>query len=109
MPVQEIQSATRVLAILEAICENGPVSLRAVARLTGQDQSGVQRSIVTLATAGWIERGNFDGWTVTDRARMLFVLRDRKTRVLDVYLDFLRIDVRQARIAKTLADKELRS
>jgi len=40
---------------------------------------------------------------------MLLVLRYRKTRVLDIGLDFWRVDVRQAYFAEALADKELRS
>jgi len=40
---------------------------------------------------------------------MLLVLRHRKARVLDVCLDFLRIDVSQAHFAETFADKESRS
>ena len=40
---------------------------------------------------------------------MLLVLRYRKTRVLDVCLDFPRIDVGQAHFPETLADKEFGS
>ena len=40
---------------------------------------------------------------------MLLVFRYGKTRVLDIGLDFSRVDVRQAYFAEALADKELRS
>jgi len=40
---------------------------------------------------------------------MLLVLRYGKTRVLDIGLDFWRVDVCQAYFAESLPDKELRS
>ena len=40
---------------------------------------------------------------------MLLVLRYRKPRVLDVCLNFSRIDVGQAHFPETLADKDFRS
>src|SRR5262249_42441603 len=43
------------------------------------------------------------------RAGMLFVFRYRKSRVLDIGLDFQRIDVCQARFPKALTDEEFRS
>ena len=53
-------------------------------------------------------RGTKQAWIIC-RTGMLLVLRYGKTRVLDIGLDFSRVDVGQAHFAEALADKELRS
>lgn len=93
MPVKTMQSAVRVLAAFEAVAEYQPVGVSQLSRVLADDKSAVQRALVTLAEAGWIERGRDRGsWQVTprvlavvqrraglrDRARALIVsLRDR--------------------------------
>jgi DNA-binding IclR family transcriptional regulator len=93
MPVKSMQSAVRVLAAFEAVAEHQPVGVSELARVLGDDKSALQRALVTLADAGWIESVDGRGaWQVTprvlavvqrraglrDRARALVVsLRDR--------------------------------
>ena len=54
MAVKRSQSASRVLAVLEAIARHQPVGVSDLARLLGADKSAVQRAIMTLADEGWI-------------------------------------------------------
>jgi DNA-binding IclR family transcriptional regulator len=43
-----------MLDVLEAIAAQQPIGMSSLARFLGEDKSAVQRSIVTLANAGWI-------------------------------------------------------
>jgi IclR family acetate operon transcriptional repressor len=65
--VKPTQSAGRVLAVLEAIADQQPVGVSALARLLGDDKNAVQRAIVTLAQAGWISAapGPTKRWELT--------------------------------------------
>ena len=54
MAVKASQSATRVLAALEAVAAHQPVGISALAKLLQDDRSAVQRAVATLADAGWI-------------------------------------------------------
>lgn len=45
-----------MLAVLDAIAARQPIGASALARLLDADKSAVQRSIVTLAEAGWISQ-----------------------------------------------------
>ncbi len=54
MSVKSSQSGARMLAVLEAIAAEQPIGVSALARRMGTDKSAIQRSIVTLAKAGWI-------------------------------------------------------
>jgi DNA-binding IclR family transcriptional regulator len=69
MAVKHLQSAARVLATFEALAENQPLGVGALARVLNDDKSAVQRALMTLAAAGWIRRAHGEGtqWEVTTR------------------------------------------
>jgi IclR family acetate operon transcriptional repressor len=86
MAVKQLQSAARVLATFEALAENQPLGVGALARVLDDDKSAVQRALMTLAAAGWICRASGEGsqWEVTtrvlglaNRAQSRLGLRDR--------------------------------
>lgn len=52
--VKRIQSAARVLSVLEGIARHQPVGVSALSRLLDDDKSAIQRAIMTLADEGWI-------------------------------------------------------
>lgn len=54
MAVKRSQSATRMLAVFEAIARGQPIGVSALARRLDADKSAVQRDLMTLADAGWI-------------------------------------------------------
>lgn len=54
MAVKRSSSATRMLAVFEAIARSQPVGVSALARGLETDKSAVQRDLMTLADAGWI-------------------------------------------------------
>lgn len=54
MAVKRSSSATRMLAVFEAIARSQPVGVSALARGLEADKSAVQRDLMTLADAGWI-------------------------------------------------------
>jgi len=56
MAVKRSQSASRVLGVVELIAANQPIGVSALARLVGEDKSGIQRAVMTLADAGWIRQ-----------------------------------------------------
>jgi DNA-binding IclR family transcriptional regulator len=55
MTVKRSRSASRVLAVLEAIARHQPVGVSTLARKLGADKSAAQRAIMTLADEGWIQ------------------------------------------------------
>ena len=72
MAVKHVQSAARVLAAFEALAEHQPIGVGALSRILDDDKSGVQRALMTLADAGWIERvGDGTRWEVTSRVLVL--------------------------------------
>lgn len=54
MAVKRIQSAARVLTVLETIAKHQPLGVSELSRLLEDDKSAIQRAIVTLADEGWI-------------------------------------------------------
>jgi IclR family acetate operon transcriptional repressor len=54
LSVKKIQSAGRVLQVLEQIAEHQPIGVGDLAEIMGEGKSGLQRAIVTLADSGWI-------------------------------------------------------
>lgn len=54
MGVKSSQSGKRMLEVLETVAAHQPIGMSALAKLLGEDKSAVQRSLVTLAKAGWI-------------------------------------------------------
>src|SRR5436190_825116 len=92
MAVKHVQSASRVLATFEALAEHQPIGVGALARILEDDKSGVQRALMTLADAGWIERvGDGTRWEVTSRVLVLAQrrsgLRERARATLEALRD----------------------
>ncbi|MGP0028955.1 MAG: IclR family transcriptional regulator [Acidimicrobiales bacterium] len=92
MAVKHVQSAARVLATFEALAEHQPIGVSALSRLLADDKSGVQRALMTLADAGWIERvGDGGQWEVTSRvlglAQRRSGLRERARATLEALRD----------------------
>jgi len=54
LTVKRSRSASRVLAVLEAIACHQPVGVSTLSKLLGADKSAVQRAIMTLADERWI-------------------------------------------------------
>ena len=81
MPVKQVQSAARVLATFEMLAEHQPAGVGALARLLDDDKSAVQRALMTLAEAGWIQRTAVDPgrWEVTARVLALAHAAHRHT------------------------------
>ncbi len=73
MAVKPLRSATRVLAVLEAVAAHQPVGLTAVTRLLDEDKSAVQRALATLAEDGWIRPASGDPprWELTTRSLVM--------------------------------------
>ena len=73
MAVKAVRSATRVLAVLEAVADLQPVGLGALARHLDEDKSAVQRALATLAEDGWIRAvpGDPPRWELTARALVM--------------------------------------
>jgi IclR family acetate operon transcriptional repressor len=73
MAVKHSQSASRVLAVLEKLVEYQPVGVSDLARLVGDDKSGVQRALTTLFRQGWIRPapGRPTRWELTERLHAL--------------------------------------
>lgn len=64
-----MRSVTTALQVLEAVAVNQPVGLSALTRALGLPKATVQRSLATLAEAGWIEPYEDTGrWQVGVRA-----------------------------------------
>ncbi|WP_208780879.1 IclR family transcriptional regulator [Streptomyces griseorubiginosus] len=64
-----MRSVTTALQVLEAVAVNQPIGLSALTRTLGLPKSTVQRSLATLAEAGWIEQQAGSGrWQVGVRA-----------------------------------------
>src|SRR5262252_5672534 len=71
-----MQSVLRSLAVLEAVAEHQPVRVGELTPLLGMPKSTVQRSLETLAEAGWLRQvdGDLTRWALTSRAQSV-VLR----------------------------------
>jgi IclR family acetate operon transcriptional repressor len=71
-----MQSVLRSLLVLEAVAEHQPVRVGELTPLLGLPKSTVQRSLETLAEAGWLHQvdGDLTRWALTSRARSV-VLR----------------------------------
>lgn len=69
MAVKRIQSAARVLSVLEAVARNQPIGVSDLARLLADDKSAVQRAVMTLADEGWIRSApqTSGKWELTGR------------------------------------------
>src|SRR5215470_10679707 len=71
-----MQSVLRSLQVLEAVAEYQPVRVGELTPLLGLPKSTIQRSLETLAEAGWLHQvdGDLTRWALTSRARAV-VLR----------------------------------
>jgi IclR family transcriptional regulator, acetate operon repressor len=71
--VKRLRSASRVLAVVEAVAEHQPIGVAALARLLDDDKSAVQRALMTLADDGWIHPapGEPTRWELTTRIHVL--------------------------------------
>jgi IclR family acetate operon transcriptional repressor len=71
-----MQSVLRSLQVLEAVAEHQPVRVGELTRLLALPKSTVQRSLETLAQAGWLRQvdGDLTRWALTSRAKSV-VLR----------------------------------
>jgi IclR family acetate operon transcriptional repressor len=71
--VKRLRSASRVLAVVEAVAEHQPIGVAALARLLDDDKSAVQRALMTLADDGWIRPapGEPTRWELTPRIHVL--------------------------------------
>src|SRR5215471_12749022 len=76
VPSMAMQSVLRSLAVLEAVAEHQPVRVGELTPLLGLPKSTVQRSLETLAEAGWLRQvdGDLTRWALTSRAQSV-VLR----------------------------------
>jgi DNA-binding IclR family transcriptional regulator len=73
MTVKRLRSASRVLAVLEAVAQHGPIGVAALSRQLDDDKSAVQRALMTLADDGWIRPtpGPQTRWELTARIHIL--------------------------------------
>lgn len=71
-----MQSVLRSLQVLEAVAQHQPVRVGELTPLLGLPKSTVQRSLETLAEAGWLRQvdGDLTRWALTSRAQSV-VLR----------------------------------
>lgn len=65
--MNNVESLRRGLQILEVIADRQPIGVTELARRIGLPKSTVQRLLMTLAQAGWIEKANSDTtrWRLT--------------------------------------------
>jgi IclR family acetate operon transcriptional repressor len=69
----EMKSVTRSLRILEAVAQHQPVTVGELTKLFGLPKSTVQRTLVTLAEAGWLRANRKDTTRWEIGARVLAV------------------------------------
>ena len=81
MSVKRLRSAERMLAVIDAIAAHQPIGVAALTTLLGDDKSAVQRVLVTLADAGWIQPiGTPTKWELTTHVLVVAEqTRDRHT------------------------------
>jgi len=79
--VQRVRSIERALAILEAVAEQQPVGVAELARTLADDKSAVQRALVTLHAAGWIQPdgGEPTRWELTARPLVVAARAERRS------------------------------
>jgi IclR family acetate operon transcriptional repressor len=69
----EMKSVTRSLRILEAVAQHQPVTVGELTKMFGLPKSTVQRTLVTLAEAGWLRANRRDTTRWEIGARVLAV------------------------------------
>ncbi|MQA80861.1 MAG: helix-turn-helix domain-containing protein [Streptosporangiales bacterium] len=86
-----MSSLTRSLHVLEAVAEHQPVGVGALSRLLGQPKSTVQRTLVTLAEAGWVRGGGeTTRWTLGARAMTIGRRTTSEVRLREAALEPMR-------------------
>ncbi|KOG34448.1 IclR family transcriptional regulator, partial [Streptomyces resistomycificus] len=68
-----MKSVTRSLRVLEAVAQHQPVTVGELTKLFGLPKSTVQRTLVTLAEAGWLRANREDTTRWEIGARVLAV------------------------------------
>ncbi|WP_345662357.1 helix-turn-helix domain-containing protein, partial [Streptomyces venetus] len=68
-----MKSVTRSLRVLEAVAQHQPVTVGELTKLFGLPKSTVQRTLVTLAEAGWLRANRRDTTRWEIGARVLAV------------------------------------
>jgi IclR family transcriptional regulator, acetate operon repressor len=70
-----VQSVLRSLQVLEAVAHHQPVRVGELTPLLGLPKSTVQRSLETLAEAGWLRQvdGDLTRWALTSRAHAVML------------------------------------
>lgn len=83
-----MSTATRVM---EHIADAGPIGLSELARALQLPKSTVQRYLLSLHAAGWLEtvQGENGKWIVSERLARIFSNDDAGTNVRDIALPFL--------------------
>jgi len=73
LAVKASTTATKALAVLDAVARNQPIGVSDLARFLYEDKGTVQRMLVTLAEEGWIKSDGAQRtkWSVTHRLRLL--------------------------------------
>jgi IclR family acetate operon transcriptional repressor len=72
MVVKRSKSGSRMLVVLEEIARCQPVGMTELARRMGEDKSGIQRSMMTLADAGWISMApDTSRWSLTSHIQVV--------------------------------------
>ena len=69
----EMKSVTRSLRVLEAVAQHQPVTVGELTKIFGLPKSTVQRTLVTLAEAGWLRANRKDTTRWEIGARVLAV------------------------------------
>jgi IclR family transcriptional regulator, acetate operon repressor len=84
-----VQNVLRSLTVLEAVSQHQPVGVGSLARLLDMPKSTVQRSLITLAQAGWIHASSgsqFTTWMLTSRALAVGLRASRETGLREAAL-----------------------
>ena len=70
MPVKPNQSVETAMRVLEAVADEQPAGVSALARLLDLDKNATQRALVSLGHAGWIRQAADDpgAWELTSRS-----------------------------------------
>jgi IclR family acetate operon transcriptional repressor len=83
-----MQSVARSLRVLESVAAHQPVGVAELSRRLELPKSTVQRSLVTLAEAGWLEpvEGEFTRWALGPAARQLARSNNREINLREAAL-----------------------
>lgn len=113
-----MNSTIRTLRILEAVAQHQPVTVGELTKLFGLPKSTVQRSLLTLADAGWLRasRGDTTRWEVGARvlavrpaavhgASLFAAARDPMVRLKDAVDETVHLAVPDGLLEMVLVDR----